>query len=1023
MSLYNLKAAFLSIFGYFYLTAVCVSQNASNLLVDYYSPRTYEGHPQVWSIVEDRQDILYIATGFGVISYDGVEWKKVNGTDKTVRSLAVSKDGTIFVGSQQDIGYLDEVSGELHFRSLLPNLDSLQKEFADVWKIHTTSEGVYFQSFQSLIRWHNGQMKVWKPAISYHFSFVVDDQLFIKENGKGIKLMEEEALVLLQGTETLAADKVYSITAHDDSSLLIATGNRGFFLYELQSQKLRPYDAPINEVIIKEGILSALRLKSGYLAIGTRSGFYISNSKGIVVNSLDSRAGLPKEPWISLMESRNGLLWAGLNQGIAKVHVNNPISFWNQKYGLEGTVLSTAPTTDQIYVGTTLGLYYLEEDRFVRSQDIHDFCFDLLVVESPESQRLLVGTSNSIYEVDEKGSKKVVDIDVAFDLYQSDENPDRVFVATRSGIVILKWNSNDWIIEEKVEGVTEQIRSIVEFRGDLWLATDLSEVIRIRAINSSDETIVRYGQLPRVSWVGKFQDNITLGTMGGIYKYDSIKDLFKPYDGFPEYLIDGSHDVSSIHEIYANEIWVTNAKSSNPVLSKLNAFFLNTYKEIKELSLVADATFYDVGHHKEKTWFGGTSGLFMYDHKKRKESFNQQANMIIRKVKFGSKTTSINANHAKHLDEIAHPENNISFDYTLTDYIDEGENRYSYYLNGLESKEQWSNWSNDSKIMYTNLPAGDYLFQVKGRNVYGIESKIASYFFRISPPWYATWYAILSYLMCLSTGIFFLLKVNRKLMKRSRERLEEVIRQRTKEIVHQKEEIEVQNIRLTELNTEIKHLMGIVAHDLKNPLITVYSIVQLLKEELSDTNSSVREYITEIDISTQELIDRISDVLDINALESKKPNLEIAEINPLNVLKEVIRRYRKLASEKSIKIEKNFEGKAELIFVDKYYLVQVYENLLSNAIKFSPQDSTVLVNASYINHKLRIEIIDFGPGIKESEKGMIFQRFARLSNEPTGGEKSTGLGLFIAKKYVDLMKGNIWYESGSPIGSRFIIEF
>ena len=109
--------------------------------------------------------------------------------------------------------------------------------------------------------------------------------------------------------------------------------------------------------------------------------------------------------------------------------------------------------------------------------------------------------------------------------------------------------------------------------------------------------------------------------------------------------------------------------------------------------------------------------------------------------------------------------------------------------------------------------------------------------------------------------------------------------------------------------------------------------------------------------------------------------------------------------------------------LDKSLIVQIIDNLLSNAIKFSNHNSNVFVTLRDEDQTIRFEIYDEGPGIMEEDKPQLFQKFQKLNARPTDGESSTGLGLSIVKKYVEAMKGKVWYESEFGKGAKFIVEF
>jgi signal transduction histidine kinase len=103
-------------------------------------------------------------------------------------------------------------------------------------------------------------------------------------------------------------------------------------------------------------------------------------------------------------------------------------------------------------------------------------------------------------------------------------------------------------------------------------------------------------------------------------------------------------------------------------------------------------------------------------------------------------------------------------------------------------------------------------------------------------------------------------------------------------------------------------------------------------------------------------------------------------------------------------------------------LTQVIANLVSNAVKFSPRGSVIGVRTRVVNRRQLLEVADSGPGIPEDEMPLLFQEFARLSPQPTGGEKSSGVGLSIAKQLVELHGGKIGARSKPGHGSLFWVE-
>jgi len=238
----------------------------------------------------------------------------------------------------------------------------------------------------------------------------------------------------------------------------------------------------------------------------------------------------------------------------------------------------------------------------------------------------------------------------------------------------------------------------------------------------------------------------------------------------------------------------------------------------------------------------------------------------------------------------------------------------------------------------------------------------------------------------------------------------------------QKEQIEYKNWELLELNKEKNHLIGIVAHDLRNPLTSALTIGGLLKsaEQLSQEE---REYAVHIVNAMERMNEMVNRILDIKAIESKSIELDLKKTNLAEVLKEVYKNFKDALTNKQIEFHINQQHRDPVAVVDRNYLTQIYENLVSNAIKFSPPNRKIWVCIVQNNGHIVTEIKDQGPGLTEVDMQRLFQKYQKLSAKPTGGEQSTGLGLSIVKKYVEAMGGRVWAESKPGEGATFKVEF
>jgi signal transduction histidine kinase len=262
---------------------------------------------------------------------------------------------------------------------------------------------------------------------------------------------------------------------------------------------------------------------------------------------------------------------------------------------------------------------------------------------------------------------------------------------------------------------------------------------------------------------------------------------------------------------------------------------------------------------------------------------------------------------------------------------------------------------------------------------------------------------------------------------RKRKVVNEKLREQNDQILKQKEVItnvnkslRKQNIQLSELNNEKNSLMNIVAHDLKSPINRIAGLVSVMELE-SKIPQQHAEYLKMIKVATQSGSNLIKDLLDVNAIEANAGGYIISDLNAGKLLEDRVNSFQVAADLKSIQLivrndlPYSFKSDAD-------YLNRIIDNLVSNAIKFSPKNSIITINGRSENDGIFFSIKDLGPGFSESDKSSLFQKFKRLSAQPTGGESSNGLGLAIVKTLVDRLGGEIILSSESGAGAEFILR-
>lgn len=237
-------------------------------------------------------------------------------------------------------------------------------------------------------------------------------------------------------------------------------------------------------------------------------------------------------------------------------------------------------------------------------------------------------------------------------------------------------------------------------------------------------------------------------------------------------------------------------------------------------------------------------------------------------------------------------------------------------------------------------------------------------------------------------------------------------------------QLEHNNQALRRANQEKNEFLGIAAHDLKNPLSAVRTLAEEIQDNYRDLEEdTVIDYAERIRSAAQRMFMLITNLLDVNAIEAGKLSLNLVPQDISALLQLTLDDYKLRAEQKNIQLVLHNHVGLCHAQIDADTLRQVLDNLVSNALKYSPQHTQTQVQLCFVEQQVRIIIEDQGPGLSPEDQAKLFGKFTRLSAKPTGGEHSTGLGLFIVKKLVEAMNGRIWCESERGKGAKFIVEF
>lgn len=226
---------------------------------------------------------------------------------------------------------------------------------------------------------------------------------------------------------------------------------------------------------------------------------------------------------------------------------------------------------------------------------------------------------------------------------------------------------------------------------------------------------------------------------------------------------------------------------------------------------------------------------------------------------------------------------------------------------------------------------------------------------------------------------------------------------------------------LQETNDLKTQLLGMAAHDLRNPLDAILGYVEMVRDG-AQGNEAVAEPAERIGESALRMNALLGGLLSAASIESGRL---VADTHPVHVaalIEGVASAYRVPAERKGQRLDVDVTARDQVVVGDEERLRQVLDNLVNNAVKYTPHGGRIAVSLAADDGRLRIAVRDSGPGLSAEDQQRLFRAFERLSSRPTGNETSTGLGLSIVKRIVEQHGGRIWVESAPGAGSTFVVE-
>ncbi|MDQ1352619.1 MAG: hypothetical protein QG657_2925, partial [Acidobacteriota bacterium] len=952
----------------------------------------------------------------------------------------------IYVGGNNEMGYLaHDANGSPHYISLLEYIKPKRDNFSNVWETISLDDGIYFRTTKYLFHWHPRakQFMVWEPETAFMVAFSCSGRFFVQEKDIGLKEMVNGSLKLAAGGDIFADKPIYMMTPYDEQRILIGTRLNGFYLYD--HSQATPFPNECAEYIKDKQLSHGIRLSCGDYALATlRGGLIIMDPAGNLKQVLDKSSGLQDDNIKYVFEDRGGNLWLALDKGITKIEYASPITIYDDRAGLQGIVLSVSRhgPDNTLYAGTRLGLFKLESRRrFIPVKGCASSCWALLSM----GNSLLAATSEGVLQISGRDIYKVTSTH-AYVLCASRLNPQRVWVGTRQGLeaIVLSGDKKQWIKEAIFQNISEPISSIIEDKaGNLWLGTPAAGVLKVDFAGDkslSASRVNRWDILPsatsREVQVFSAAGHVIYTTPGGIFYFDELSKGFKPDmilgADFAGNLTGNPRKIFQVVEDSYNNTWFHSESKNYQAVRKPGGTYAINSTPFKRIPLLQVNSIYP-DPDRRVVWLAGDDGLLRFDTGIKKD-YGAQYSTLLRRVLingrpiFNGFKKNMEQTNSTSMPGFDFEDRNINFEFAAPFFEGETETRYKWFLEGYDKK--WSELSPESKKDYTNLDSRSYVFRVQAMNVYGTISSEDSFYFKILPPWYRAWWAFLIYAAAAFLMVYFIVRWRSGHLEKEKQSLEQIIKDRVKEINEKKLQLEEQSKKLEEMDHIKSRFFANISHEFRTPLTLIMGPLEQMIGECS--LPADRKKLSLMLRNSQRLLSLINQLLELSKIDSGKVTLRMCLQNIVPFIKGITASFEPLTSRNEQDLSIIADDEDISLYFDSKGMEEVMFNLLINAVKFTPRGGKIIVRISrstanavgevhFPSGAISISVQDTGPGIPRDQLAYIFDRFYQVDSSVEQYSKSTGIGLAIAREMVDLHHGFIDVLSQEGLGTEFIV--
>ncbi|MEZ0181393.1 MULTISPECIES: histidine kinase [Flavobacterium] len=819
---------------FFFFIAFQIQAQELLPFVENYNKSDYQGDNQIWNVAQGKDKAMYFANNHYLLRYDGVIWEKYSLPNKTIiRSILIEGD-RIYSGSYKEFGYWYRENGKMHYVSITKNLRLFdEKDNEEIWKIFRFNGSLYFQSFNDVFIYDGKHIQRIKFPFLVSYCFVVDKNLYVASVEKGLFRMNGTKIAIPKGWEILKNTVVHAIEKYNGKTYIF-TQKRGIFVADKEG--LKPWNNPLNETLKSNGINVAKFIKNNKLVVGTgNKGVFIYDFNTNTFKNIDRNNVLMNNSVLSIGFDKEEDLWLGLDNGIAHVEVNSPISFFYDNSGILGSVYSVATIDKGYLIASNHGIFEFDSGNFKMMPNTQGQGWNITKIGS----KYVIGHNDGTFCYENGALTKINNVNGGWNLSKSIIN-DTYFQSTYSGILLYN-NASDLSQSKKIDGLSKPIKYVAQNKkNEIWAADNYRGLYRVFLDdNFKTKKVENITQLSKIKndfgvKIFEFRGEILFLINNVWYTFNSITNKLEENELFNT----NFKNISDVVAIDKNHFIVLQEGVLYHIYANENKFVWNIIQEkyYKGKLINENLRIFRSNNHYLLNLDDGFISLQL--------EYENKQNKGVRIEAYNNGELLPDESKIKHNTELRI--NVISGIYGAS------KPNLFYQINNDKKYIPISNGA----VVLNNLSSGSHsvaIFKHDGANY----DKVSSFEFKVSQPWYFSFWMVLLYLLVIAAVLFFYYKWNKL-------RYTQKLKLQAEELKHQREILEMELKKENELNIQEfeKHILELE--------------LQTKSSEVAGKSLSIAKQ--------SEMIDNIQSILDsekdFNKLKSEiKKAIKINEVN------------------------------------------------------------------------------------------------------------------------------------------------